>query len=62
MQAKVSSSTAKQPAKSIFQSFGEAKSDVVAQLLKHQEGKFQVTNPYAFLSKSNEADLSFLAE
>lgn len=59
---KVSATTANQTAKTIHQTYGEAKSDVVAQLLKQQEGKYQVSNPYAFLSKNNEADLSYLAE
>jgi hypothetical protein len=58
---RVAASTAHTATKQVHQTYGEAKADVVSQLLKHQEGKYQVANPAAFLS-TQEPGLSLAAE
>lgn len=43
-------------------SYGQVKSDIVEQLVDHQRGRYTSNNPYAFLSKSGEPDMSFAAD
>lgn len=57
---RVAATTAHTAAKRL-QTYGEAKSDIVSQLVKQQEGKYHVANPYAFLS-NKEPGLSLFAE
>lgn len=57
---KVSSTTVKQDA--MAQTYGKARSEIVDALMTHQRGRYTTNNPYAFLSKQAEADLSMVAD